>query len=84
MPVKLSNTTVSKITSLPESTDAALITESYQYMKNNVHQKAHTNNRLKINMALRDFLAQTLPFMLRRSERVSFVGINGTFDLFDS
>ena len=34
-PVKLSNTTVSNITSLPESTDAALITESYQYMKNN-------------------------------------------------
>ena len=35
MPVKLSNITVSKITSLPKSTDAALITESYQYMKNN-------------------------------------------------
>ena len=35
MPVKLSNTTVSKIISLPESTDATLITEYYQYMKNN-------------------------------------------------
>ena len=35
MPVKLSDTTISKITSLPESTDAALVTESYQYMKNN-------------------------------------------------
>ena len=35
MPVNLSNIIVSKITSLPESTDAALITESYKYMKNN-------------------------------------------------
>jgi hypothetical protein len=33
--IKLSTTTVSKITSLPESTYAALITECYQYMKNN-------------------------------------------------
>ena len=40
MPVKLSNTTVSKITSLPKSTDAALITESYQYMKNNTESES--------------------------------------------
>ena len=35
MPVRLSTSTVSKIASLSNSTDAALITESYQYMKNN-------------------------------------------------
>jgi hypothetical protein len=34
MPVRLS-TTVSKIASLPNSTNAALMSEFYQYMKNN-------------------------------------------------
>ena len=46
MPVRLS-TTVSKIASLPNATNAALISEFYQYMKNNgasdviLHQSKH-------------------------------------------
>lgn len=62
MPVKLSNTTVSKITSLPESTDVTLITESYQYMKNHSASESQTNNRLKINMAFARFLSPDVSF----------------------
>jgi integrase/recombinase XerD len=50
MPVRLS-TTVSKIASLPNSTNAALMTEFYQYMKNNGASESHTNNTVKNNMA---------------------------------
>jgi hypothetical protein len=38
IPIRLS-TTISKITSLPNSSNAALMIEFYQYMKNIVHQK---------------------------------------------
>ena len=45
--VKLSTVTVSKIASLPNSTNAALIIEFYQYMKkNNGASEAHNNNSL--------------------------------------
>jgi hypothetical protein len=54
MPVRLS-TTVSKIASLPNSTNAALIS-FYQYMKNNGASESHTNNSLKPNMAFAKFL----------------------------
>jgi hypothetical protein len=49
MPVRLS-TTVSKIASLSNSTNAALMTEFYHYMKNNGASESHTNNSLKTNM----------------------------------
>jgi hypothetical protein len=39
MPVRLHATTVSKIASLPNSINAVLMTEFYQYMGNKVHQK---------------------------------------------
>jgi hypothetical protein len=41
MPVRIPATTVSKIASLANSTNAALISEFYQYMKKNggMHQK---------------------------------------------
>ena len=63
MPVRLS-TTVSKIASLPNATNAVLMTEFYQYMKNNGASESHTNNSLKTNMAFPNFLAQMLVFMM--------------------
>jgi hypothetical protein len=57
MPVRLPATTVSKIaSSSPNSTNAALISEFYQYMKDNGTPDSHTNNSLKTNMAFAQFL----------------------------
>ena len=61
MPVRLS-ITVSKIASLPNTTNAALISEFYQYMKNNGASESHTNNSLKTNMAFAKFLGRDLTF----------------------
>jgi integrase/recombinase XerD len=59
MPVRLPATTVSKIASLPNSTNAALMSEFYQYMKDNGASESHTNNSLKTNMSFAQFLVQT-------------------------
>ena len=56
MPVRLPATTVGRIASLPNSTNAALITKLYEQMKNNCASESHTNNTLKINMAFDQFL----------------------------
>jgi hypothetical protein len=63
MPVRLPATTVSKIASLPNSTNAALISEFYHYMKNSSASESHTNNSLKTKWHLLNFLAQMLHFM---------------------
>jgi hypothetical protein len=71
MPVRLS-TTVSKITSLPNSTNAALMTEFYQYMKNNGASESHTNNSLKTNMAFAKFLGPNITFYdIQRKEQIA-------------
>jgi integrase/recombinase XerD len=69
MPVRLS-TTVKKIASLPNSTNAVLMTEFYQYMKNNGASEIHTNNNLKTNMALAQFLGRTLPSMISKEKKI--------------
>jgi integrase/recombinase XerD len=61
MPVRLS-TTVSKIASLPNTTNAALMSEFYQYMKDNIASESHTNNSLKNNMAFAKYLGSDVPF----------------------
>ncbi len=63
MPVRLPATTVSRIASLPNSTNAALITKLYEQMKNN-GAKCHTNNTLKTNMAFAKFLGPVVTFMV--------------------
>jgi hypothetical protein len=71
MPVRLS-TTVSKIASLPNTTNAALITEFYQYMKNNGASESHTNNSLKTNMAFAKFLGLEVTFYdVKRKEQIT-------------
>jgi integrase/recombinase XerD len=70
MPVRLS-TTVNKIASLPNSTNAALMTEFYHYMKNNGASESHTNNSLKTNMAFAKFLDPDVSFYdIQRKEQI--------------
>jgi integrase/recombinase XerD len=75
MPVRLS-TTVTKIASLPNSTNAALISEFYQYMNNNGASESHTNNTLKTNMAFAKFLGPDVTFYnIQRKEHITaFLG----------
>jgi hypothetical protein len=61
MPVRLS-TTVLKINSLPNSTNLSLLTEFYQYMKNNGSSENHMNNSLKTNTAFATFLGSGTTF----------------------
>jgi integrase/recombinase XerD len=74
MPVRLS-TTVSKIASLPNTTNSALISEFYQYMKNNGASESHINNSLKTNMAVAKFLGPVVTFydVKRKEEIISFL-----------
>src|SRR5215208_3042175 len=71
MAVRLS-TTVSKIASLPNATNAALISEFYQFMKNNGASESHTNNSLKTNMAFAQFLGPDVTFYdVKRKEQIT-------------
>ena len=74
MPVRLS-TTVSKIVSLPNSTNAVLMSEFYQFMKNNGASESHTNNSLKTNMAFAQFLGPNVTFydIKRKEEIIAFL-----------
>ena len=49
MPVRLS-TTISKISLMANSTNQMLVTEFYEYMKNNDCSEKHINNNLKTIM----------------------------------
>src|SRR5215207_4544707 len=70
MPVRLS-TTVSKISSLPNSTNASLLTEFYDYMKNNGASESHMNNSLKTNMAFARFLGvNTTYYQVDKKEQI--------------
>jgi integrase/recombinase XerD len=70
MPVRLS-TKVSKISSLPKFTNAALMSEFYQYMKNNGASESHTNNTVKNNMAFAKFLGPNFSFYdVKRKEQI--------------
>src|SRR5919112_652619 len=72
MPVRLTSTTVSKIASLPNSTNAALITKLYEQMKNNGASESHTNNSLKTNMAFAKFLGPDVTFYgIQRKEKIT-------------
>jgi integrase/recombinase XerD len=74
MPVRLS-TTVSKIASLPNAVNAALMSEFYHYMKNNGASESHTNNSLKTNMAYAIFLGPDVTFydVKRKEEIIAFL-----------
>ena len=70
MPVRLS-TTVSKINSLSNSTNSSLLTDFYQYMKNNSSSESHMNNSLKTNMAFATFIGADATFYdIQRKEKI--------------
>jgi hypothetical protein len=55
LPIKLS-TTVSKFSSLSNPKNTSLLTELYEFMKNNGLSERHMNNTLKTNLAFAEFL----------------------------
>ena len=61
MATKLTST-ISKIASLPNSTNSALIDEFYQYMKSNGTSERHQNNNLKAVIAFANFLGTDTTF----------------------
>ena len=74
MPVKLS-TTIGKITSLPNATNAALLSDFHQYMMNNGASESHQNNCLKTNMAFAILLGPNVTFygIHRRQQITQFL-----------
>jgi len=61
MPIKLS-TTLSKISSVPNSTNASLLDELYAFMRTTGASESHCNNTLKTAIAFAQFLGSTESF----------------------
>jgi hypothetical protein len=61
MPTKLS-TTVLKIKNLPNSTNATIVEEFHNYMKNNDSSERHQNNSLKVVIAYAKYLGSDATF----------------------
>jgi hypothetical protein len=61
MPSKLS-TTISKISTIPNSTNSSLITEFHTYMKTNGASERHQNNSLKVCNAFAFSLGKDITF----------------------
>jgi hypothetical protein len=61
MPSKLS-TTVSKIPTIPNSTNSSLTTEFHKYMKTNGASERHQNNTLKVLIAFALSLGKDITF----------------------
>ena len=74
MPIKLS-TTVSKFSSLLNYQNASLLTELYEFMKNNGLSERHMNNTLKTNLAFAEFLGPDISFfdITERDRIISFL-----------
>jgi hypothetical protein len=61
MPLKLT-TTVSKISTIPNPTNARIIEEFYRYMKSNGSSEHHQNNNLKVVLSWAKFLGPHTTF----------------------
>ncbi|MGB6671056.1 MAG: hypothetical protein WBE34_01345 [Candidatus Nitrosopolaris sp.] len=61
MPAKLT-TTISKISSAPNSTNVSIIADFYQYMKSNESSEHHQNNNLKVVLSFAKFLGPGTTF----------------------
>jgi hypothetical protein len=62
MPAKLT-TTINKIETVPNPTNAEIIGQFYHYMKGNDVSENHQNNCLKVVITLANFLGTILLFM---------------------
>ncbi|HEY7227638.1 MAG TPA: hypothetical protein VH481_05890 [Nitrososphaeraceae archaeon] len=69
MPVKLS-TTISKIESLSNKVNSALISELCDYMKNTGLSESHINNTLKTNMLFSKFLGALSFYDIKKKEQI--------------
>ena len=70
MPVKLS-TTVNKISSISNSTNAVLIKAFYEFMKNNGASEKHINNNLKAILNFANHIDTNATFLdIERKEQV--------------
>ena len=69
MPAKLS-TTISKIESLSNNVNSALISELCDYMKNNGLSESHINNTLKTNMLFSEFLGDVSFYDIKRKDQI--------------
>ena len=71
MPTKLS-TTVSKIQTVPNATNACIIEELHKYMKDNDSSERHQNNALKVVIAYAKFLGSDKSFYdVKRKEQIT-------------
>jgi hypothetical protein len=71
LPTKLT-TTISKIASLPNPTNSALINEFHQYMRDNGVSERHQNNNLKAIIAFATFLGTgTTFFTVQVTEQIT-------------
>jgi integrase/recombinase XerD len=61
MPAKLT-TTINKIQTIPNSTNAEIIDQFYHYMKGNDVSENHQNNCLNVIIALANFLGTEITF----------------------
>jgi hypothetical protein len=71
MPVRLS-TTISKISLIANSTYQMLVTEFYEYMKNNGCSEKHINNNLKAIMNFADNLKPATTSFLTFEEKIKY------------
>lgn len=77
MPAKLT-ATIKNIMSIPNSTNADLVNEFYEFMKSNGSSERHQNNSLKAIIAFAKFLGSDISFLdIQRKEQVtSFLDTN--------
>ena len=71
MPAKLT-TTINKIKSVPNPTNAAIIDQFYHYMKGSDISENHQNNCLKVVTALANFLGPDINFYdINKKEQIT-------------
>jgi hypothetical protein len=67
MPAKLT-TTISKIQTVPNSTNGEIIGQFYHYMKSSDASENRQNNCLKVSIAFANFLEIVITFYVRRNK----------------
>jgi integrase/recombinase XerD len=71
MPAKLT-TTIKKINTVPNTTNAEIIDQFYHYMKGNDVSENHQNNCLKVVIALANFLGTNITFYdINKKEQIT-------------
>jgi integrase/recombinase XerD len=71
MPAKLS-TTISKVTTIPNTINSDLLRKFYEYMKTNGASERHQNNSLKMVIAFANFLGSDVTFYdIKRKDQLT-------------